>query len=169
MVRGLDGDRMVTKHPCAVRSKDVVAFFEARFAHASTDIRPLFADRPSEFVGHTNAYMAQGLVMRQIIDPAFAVGIGAGVVWFGGETTDRHPARLLLTPLAVDITPIRLFKPNWGRYARAVVFHFEESAFVVPITARDFNSASTSQYQSHAEVFRSFSVNLDWTALLFDK
>jgi len=169
MVRTIRGGLAMTKRPCAARSKDVLAFFEAHFSHASTDIRPLFADRPDEFVGHTNAYVLQALIMRQMLDPAIAIGVGGGLMWFGGDTLDRRPFRPILTPLAVDVTPIQLFKPEWGRWSRVVVFHFQENAFVRTIAAQDFNSRSTSTYESHAELFRSFGVSFDLLAFFVNQ
>lgn len=166
MVRGLDGDREVTKHPCAARTRDVVAFVEAHFSHASSDVRPLFSDRPSEFVGHTNAYVLQGLLMRQFLDPAIAIGFGGGLVWFGGETLDRTPVRPIVTPLAIDVMPIRLFKPDAGSWSRVLVVHFQQNAFIRAISATDFNSASTSAYSSHAELFRSVGLSFDVLALM---
>lgn len=161
------------RHSCAVRSKDVLTFLDVRYARGSMDDHhPLFSDRQNELLTdhargiNLNANTIEALFMRQIFDPAFAIGFGAGVVWFDGSLIDQSPKRLLLTPLAVDITPLRLFFPN-ARIARAVVFHFQESAFIFPVRARDFNSTSTSPYEAHAEVFRRFGVNLDIVALAF--
>ena len=152
-------------HPCAVRSTDVIAYLEVRFAHASTDVRPLFLDKPNEFVGHTSSYLVQALMMRQL-DPAFSAGVGAGVMWFGGDTLDGRAARMVLTPIAIDVTPLRLFLPQ-NRIARILVFHFQESAFVGTVRATDFNSKSTSTYESHTELFRSFGLNFDVLAALY--
>ena len=163
-----DGQPMTTR-PCTTRSKDVQAFFEAHFAHASTDVRPLFSDRPNEFVGHTNSYILQGLMMRTFLDPAIAIGLGGGIMWFGGDNLDRSPVRPVLTPLAVDITPLRLFAPHWGRWSQILVFHFQQNAFIRAINAQDFNSRSTSTYESHAELFRSFGVSFDLLPLFMER
>jgi len=74
----------------------------------------------------------------------------------------------VLTPLAIDVAPLRLFFPT-QRWARALVFQFEESAFVVAVDAKKFASTSTSAYTAHAELFRTFNVNFDVLSLLFEQ
>lgn len=173
----VDDNRVPTAtRSCASRGDKVQAFLDLRYTRGSMDDRhPLFVDKPGELQVdqsrgvNLSSNVLQALLMRQVIDPAFAIGFGGGLVWFDGKLLDQGtPIRAVVTPLAVDVAPLRLFFPH-ARWARALVLQFQESAFVGAVDARKFNSTSTSSYSSRTELFRTFNVNFDVIAPFIDK
>ena len=75
----------------------------------------------------------------------------------------RSPS-VALTPIAVELTPFRVFGGSQP-WTRLVVFHFEEIAVLGGFAAKDFNSIANSLFSTNTEMKRSFSVDLDVLAL----
>ena len=146
-------------YPCQAKSEKVIGFLELRLGHARTDDKLLFPDEKKVPTGRTGVNLAQALFMRQL-NTALSIGAGIGAMWFSGSTVDQAVPSVALTPIAVELSPFRVFGSN-NRWARLVVFHFEEIAVLGGFNARDFNTLATSAFSTNAEMKRSFSVDLD--------
>ncbi len=147
---------------CSRSDRETLGYLEVRAAWAGTDDQALFQDRPNELVGTTTAHVAELLAMRQF-DRAVGVGAGAGWIWFSGSNLDGHPGRLLLTPLSISASPLRLVTTS--RWMQAVTVRFEEQWVTKGFVATDFNRISTSTYSSGGELLRSVSILVDVFAL----
>jgi hypothetical protein len=152
--KGPQGD-----YPCQAKNDSVIGFLELRIAHARSEDKRLFPDETRVPTGRTGVNLAQALFMRQL-NTALSIGAGVGAMWFSGVTVDKAVPSMALTPIAVELTPFRVFGSN-HRWARLVVFHFEEIAVLGGLHATDFNALSNSGFSSNAELKRSFSVDLD--------
>jgi hypothetical protein len=128
----------------------VLSYVEVRGGRITSQEKALFSDTPqTELVGTVAAHTLQGFLMRQL-HPAFAVGAGTGVLWFSGDNVEGHPWRFVFTPVSVAFMPLKLILP--GKYAKQaglVSIRFEEIAVIGRLTAKKFNNASTSSFETH--------------------
>lgn len=150
--------------PCLTNAAAVLAYVEVRGGRITTDRQALFSDVPGQLVGTVAANTIQTYVMRQF--DAFAIGAGAGTMWFTGEKLDGHAARFVFTPISAAFMPLQLLLRHESERGRFLVIRFEEVALVGRLSASDFNSQSTSKFQTKSELVRSVSVTFDVLALM---
>jgi hypothetical protein len=145
--------------PCLTKPKTVQSYIELRYGRATSDVRPLFVDQPTQLIGQIAATTVQAFVMKQL-DPSLSLGVGGGGLWITGSTIQGTVFRPILTPVSVVFTPLRLTGSNaW--WTRLVIFRFDENAVIGSLTASTFNTASTSTYVAHADMVRSFGIIVD--------
>ena len=145
---------------CLTSSRKVKGYFEVRGGRVTTDEKPLFSDAPNERRGRVAAHLVSGLFMRQF-DPTFALGTGAGWIWFSGVNVQGHPGRFAFTPVSIAFTPLKVFAPS-SRKAGFIVIHAEEIAILGRIKATDFDPASKSSFSTNSDLVTSIAVTLDF-------
>jgi len=145
---------------CFTNSEKVKSYFEIRAGRITTDEKALFADAPNERKGRVAAHLVSGLLMRQF-DPALAMGAGVGWLWFSGSNVTGHPGRLAFTPISIAFSPLKVFAPS-SRKAGFIVIHAEEIAVLGRLTARDFDPASKSSFNTNSDLVSSIAVTLDF-------
>jgi hypothetical protein len=148
---------------CLANSSDVAAYIEVRGGRITSDRKELFSDVPGQLIGTVAANTIQSYLMLQF--DAFAVGAGGGTMWFTGDQLDGHAARFVLTPVSVAFMPLRLLLKKDTSLGRLVLIRAEEIALIGRLKATDFNSRSTSNFQTKSEVVRSVSITFDLLAL----
>jgi hypothetical protein len=152
---------------CLTNAPDVKSIFDIRAGRITTESKALFSDTPrTELVGTVAANTIQGYFMRRL-QPSFALGVGAGVLWFSGDQLEGRPVRFIFTPVSVAFTPLALFLSKaHATQAGFLAIRFEEIAVVGSLRASDFNKNSTSSFETGSDLVRSVSVTVDVTTLL---
>ena len=170
-------DRSCFLEPTKKRGDNKTAkeYFSVRYGFMrSWADEPLFEDRPNEITqGHVTVQVVEGLFMWQA-NAALAVGAGGGwirlsgdqVVDANGATTvvSRPTVKLVsiaFTPIGVThlITPAA--RDAW------ITFRFEETAILKGLTAKEFNTASTSSFLTDkTDLVGSMSVVFDLRSLI---
>jgi hypothetical protein len=154
--------------PARTGARRVQDFFAFRFGAGSTDEIPLFQDRPQELIGEVQAWTLDIRYKRRL-DAAITIAAGGGIIFFTGDTIDHHVVRTTLAPLSIEFTPIGLLhRTEPQKYDGLVGLRFEQLVVLGGLKASDFNSRSTSAYETdNADLVRRFSITIDISPFVF--
>lgn len=157
------------RYPCLFSSDQARRYIEVRVGWISSAEHALFGDRPTEFIGTVTAHQLQVFYMTQL-HPSFAIGPGAGLLWFSGQAANgqpqnvtEHPSKVVLTPLSGSFRPFRLYSDR--RWANFVSLR-AEGILVPGFDKDDFNKSSTSTFRSSPELLGSVAITFDVSAFL---
>jgi hypothetical protein len=139
-------------------------YVEVRYGSVRSGDQQVFQDDDSS-VGIVTARHVQATVFHQFERlRGVSLGAGAGLIWFKGKPLDRSPARLTITPIAIAIKPIEIFKQIPG--SDLVILRIEATRIIGGMKATDFVTTSTSSFSSKSETKATLSVMFNLAAML---